>query len=292
RADRLGSSDSSGGARACSNKLFIGLLQLLCLLFPFYGSSRSSCLITLRIEPKLRIGQLPFHLGQRVVDTGACALKGEDRGVCAGCRICSVHGSPDQRGPPCFRCSLDFSSHRSAAGRKSLLSWPKPRNRPPQVGDWIIDLKHGCLLRFCKLATSRSQGVDRFAYFFATFAQMDPDRSNSQNRVSHAADLSTFLVSNAESVPPPVSSSGGSGGVPLRQLKDLVAQKRDYIIIRESYASFFIAGCCARAASGHAAAAPPSVAKNFRRPMWLAMVNLRSGVIHAMEGCYQASIAR
>ena len=26
----------------------------------------------------------------------------------------------------------------------------------------------------------------------------------------------------------------------------------------------------ARAASGHAAAAPPSVAKNFRRPMWLA----------------------
>src|SRR5262245_27229417 len=32
-----------------------------------------------------------------------------------------------------------------------------------------------------------------------------------------------------------------------------------------------IAGCCARAASGHAAAAPPSVAKNFRRAMWLAM---------------------
>jgi hypothetical protein len=32
------------------------------------------------------------------------------------------------------------------------------------------------------------------------------------------------------------------------------------------------ADCCARAASGHAAAAPPrSVAKNFRRPMWLAM---------------------
>jgi hypothetical protein len=29
-----------------------------------------------------------------------------------------------------------------------------------------------------------------------------------------------------------------------------------------------IAGCCARAASGRAtAAAPPSVAKNFRRPM-------------------------
>jgi hypothetical protein len=32
-----------------------------------------------------------------------------------------------------------------------------------------------------------------------------------------------------------------------------------------------IAGCCARAASGHAAAATPSVAKNFRRPMELAM---------------------
>jgi hypothetical protein len=32
-----------------------------------------------------------------------------------------------------------------------------------------------------------------------------------------------------------------------------------------------IAGCCARAGSGHVAAAPPSVAKNFRRPMWLAM---------------------
>ena len=26
-------------------------------------------------------------------------------------------------------------------------------------------------------------------------------------------------------------------------------------------------GCCARAASGHAATAPPSVARNFRRPM-------------------------
>jgi len=30
-------------------------------------------------------------------------------------------------------------------------------------------------------------------------------------------------------------------------------------------------GCCARAASGHVAAAPQSVAKNFRRLMWLAM---------------------
>ncbi len=32
-----------------------------------------------------------------------------------------------------------------------------------------------------------------------------------------------------------------------------------------------LAACCARAASGHVAAAPPSVAKNFRRPMRLAM---------------------
>jgi len=55
--------------------------------------------------------------------------------------------------------------------------------------------------------------------------------------------------------------------VPLRQLKDLVAQKRDYIIIRESYASFFIPACCARAASGHAAAALPRAASNSRRPM-------------------------
>src|SRR5262245_8181049 len=40
-----------------------------------------------------------------------------------------------------------------------------------------------------------------------------------------------------------------------------------------------IAGCCARAASGHAAAPAPlsSVAKNFRRSMWLAMATLRLG---------------
>src|SRR5262249_33690773 len=53
-------------------------------------------------------------------------------------------------------------------------------------------------------------------------------------------------------------------GVPLGQLKDLVAQQRDYIIIRESYASFFIVAFCARAASGHAAA-PPSSVMNARR---------------------------
>jgi hypothetical protein len=32
-----------------------------------------------------------------------------------------------------------------------------------------------------------------------------------------------------------------------------------------------IAGCRARAANDQAAAPPSSVAKNFRRPMWLAM---------------------
>jgi hypothetical protein len=32
-----------------------------------------------------------------------------------------------------------------------------------------------------------------------------------------------------------------------------------------------IAACCARTSSGHAAAAPPSVARNVRRAMWLAM---------------------
>jgi len=107
--------------------------------------------------------------------------------------------------------------------------------------------------------------VDRFAYFFATFAQMESDRSNSQNRVSHAADLSTVLVSSAGAGPSARLFLRRLGGVPLRQLKDLVAQKRDYIIIRESYASFFIAGCCARAANGHAAAAPPSSVMNSRR---------------------------
>jgi hypothetical protein len=30
-------------------------------------------------------------------------------------------------------------------------------------------------------------------------------------------------------------------------------------------------GCCARAASGQATAAPASMAKDFRRPIWLAM---------------------
>src|SRR5262249_53875709 len=194
-------------------------LQLLCLPFPLYGFSRSCCLVTLRIEAKLRIGQLPFHLGQRVVYTGACALKGEDRRVCAGCRICIVHVSFNQRAPPWFRCSLHFSS---PAGRKSLLSWPKPRNRPPQVCDWTSYLSHQeCLLRFRILGTSRSQSADRFAYFFAPFAKMESDRST-QGRVAHASDLSTVLVPPGQALRP-VSSSGGSGCA-SEQLKDLVAQ--------------------------------------------------------------------
>src|SRR5262249_53231146 len=41
-----------------------------------------------------------------------------------------------------------------------------------------------------------------------------------------------------------------------------------------------ISGCCACAASGHAAAPPSSAAKSFRRAMWLAMLPLRVGVIH------------
>jgi hypothetical protein len=47
----------------------------------------------------------------------------------------------------------------------------------------------------------------------------------------------------------------GSGGVPPRSTPS----------------RHTLRACCARAASGHAAAAPPSVAKNFRRPMWLAI---------------------
>ena len=81
--------------------------------------------------------------------------------------------------------------------------------------------------------------MDRFAYFFATFAQMESDRSNSQNRVSHAADLSTVLVSSAGAGSSARLFLRRLGGVPLRQLNDPVAQKRDYIIIRESYASLF-----------------------------------------------------
>src|SRR5262249_45060862 len=76
-----------------------------------------------------------------------------------------------------------------------------------------------------------------FAYFFAPFAKMESDRNNSQDRVAHASDLSTVLVPPGQALRP-VSSSGGSGCA-SEQLKGLVAQKRDYIIIRESYARFF-----------------------------------------------------
>src|SRR5262245_60049705 len=94
-------------------------LQLLCLLFPLYGFSRSCCLVTLRIEAKLRIGQLPFYLGQRVVDTGACALKGEDHRVCAGCRLCIVHVS--------FECART----RSYSSRRVCLQHVHDRRAPP-----------------------------------------------------------------------------------------------------------------------------------------------------------------
>jgi hypothetical protein len=40
--------------------LGIGLLHLHCLVFSLYSFSRSCCLVTLRIEAKLRIGELPF----------------------------------------------------------------------------------------------------------------------------------------------------------------------------------------------------------------------------------------
>ena len=44
-----------------------------------------------------------------------------------------------------------------------------------------------------------------------------------------------------------------------------------------------IATCCALAASGHDAAPPRSVAKNFRSSDVACHVTLRLGVIHAME---------
>jgi hypothetical protein len=49
--------------------------------------------------------------------------------------------------------------------------------------------------------------------------------------------------------------------------------------------------CCARAASGHAAAAPPSVAKNFRRSMWLAMRPSGWGSFMQWRDYYHVSIA-
>jgi hypothetical protein len=57
--------------------------------------------------------------------------------------------------------------------------------------------------------------------------------------------------------------TAGKAGMPLREWYVISARVRNPIT--------GIVGCCARAARGHAAAAPPTVAKNFRRPMWLAM---------------------
>src|SRR5262249_32488508 len=96
-----------------SRNLGIGLLQLNCILFALYGFNRSCCLVTLRIEAKLRIGELPFYLGQSVVDTGAYASND------AHCRV--------------------------GAGGVVFDQGPK---RLAQVSNWIIDLllRHGCLL--------------------------------------------------------------------------------------------------------------------------------------------------
>ena len=58
-----------------------------------------------------------------------------------------------------------------------------------------------------------------------------------------------------------------------------------------------IASCCAYAASGHAAAAPPSVAKNFRRSMWLALLHepaqkfCNISIAHMAEDCWLAMAA-
>jgi hypothetical protein len=48
-------------------------------------------------------------------------------------------------------------------------------------------------------------------------------------------------------------------------------------------------GCCAPAANGHAAAAPPSVNMNSRRRMWIGHATPPAGGrVHAMEGRYHA----
>jgi membrane-associated protease RseP (regulator of RpoE activity) len=48
-----------------------------------------------------------------------------------------------------------------------------------------------------------------------------------------------------------------------------VEPSSDRLLTKPTTGSF--SGCCALSVSGHATAAPPSVAKNSRRPMWLAM---------------------
>src|SRR6516164_7739845 len=50
--------------------------------------------------------------------------------------------------------------------------------------------------------------------------------------------------------------------------------------------------CCAGAARGHATTEPPSVDKNCRRRMWIAMRPSGGGHAHATEGRYHALIAR
>src|SRR5262249_53299205 len=69
---------------------------------------------------------------------------------------------------------------------------------------------------------------------------------------------------------------------PCRKASTINAKPAAGVLLRNPITG--IAGCCARAASGHAAAAPPrNVAKNFRSSDVACHVTLRLGVIHAME---------
>src|SRR5262249_24864402 len=51
-----------------------------------------------------------------------------------------------------------------------------------------------------------------------------------------------------------------------------------------------IAACCARTASGHAAAAPPSVAKDFRRPMVTAIRPSRARCVKERIPRYEGAV--
>jgi len=53
-----------------------------------------------------------------------------------------------------------------------------------------------------------------------------------------------------------------------------------------------IAGCCARAANGHAAAAPPSAASNSRRPMVTVIRPSREGCVKATIPRHQRAVLR
>jgi hypothetical protein len=59
---------------------------------------------------------------------------------------------------------------------------------------------------------------------------------------------------------------------------------RGYLEGQNIAIEFRIAGCCARAPSGHADAVLPSKVINSRRPMWIAMRPSRRGHTRAMKG--------